>query len=87
MHVGHMLGQPQVVLRVRLVSDEPEEVKPREEGGWQLDVGLSRLLDVVAAVGWISSCQDGHAGIEGSHYTSLKMRERGETECNILSSF
>ena len=38
--VRHMLGQTEVVLRVTLVSDEPQEVKAREQGSWQLDVGL-----------------------------------------------
>ena len=66
-----MLRQPEVVLRVTLVPDEPEEVKPREEGGREHDVGLRRLLDVVPTKGRVSRSQDGDPGIERGHNTSL----------------
>lgn len=69
--VGHMLGQSEVIVRVTLVPDEPEEVETGEEGGWQLDVGLGRLLDVVATESRIGSCQDRHTSIEGRHDASL----------------
>ena len=38
--VSHVLGQSQVVLRVTLVPDQPEKVESRQEGRWQLYVGL-----------------------------------------------
>ena len=69
--VGHMLGQSEVIVRVTLVPDEPEEVKTGEEGGRQLDVGLGGLLDVVATESRIGSCQDRHTSIEGCHDASL----------------
>ena len=56
--VGHVLGQTEIILRVTLISDKPEEVEAREQGCWQLDVDLGRLLDVVAAEGWVGSRQD-----------------------------
>ena len=56
--VGDVLSQPQVVLRVTLVPDEPEKIEPREEGGRELDVGLGRLLDVVATERRIGGRQD-----------------------------
>ncbi len=72
MDVGHMLGQTQVILRVTLVPYEPEQVEPREQGSWKLDVGLRRLLDVVAAKGRVGSSQDGHTSIQGGHDASLE---------------
>ena len=38
--VGHMLSQSQVILRVTLVPDQPEQVKPGQQGSRELDVGL-----------------------------------------------
>ena len=69
--VGHMLGEAEVVLGVTLVSDEPQQVEPGQKGCWQLDVGLSGLLDVVPSISWIGSCQDGHTSVQSRHYTSL----------------
>ena len=56
--VGHMLSQSEVIVCVALVPNEPEEVETGEEGSRQLDVGLGRLLDVVATESGIGSCQD-----------------------------
>ena len=69
--VGHMLGQSEVIVRIALVANEPEEVETGEEGGRQLDVGLGRLLDVVATKSRVGRCQDGYTSIEGCHDASL----------------
>ncbi len=69
--VGDVLSQAEVILGVRLVSDEPQEIEPGEQRCRQLYVGLRRLLDVVATERRISSCQDRHACIQGRHYTGL----------------
>lgn len=70
--VGHMLRKTKIVLRVALVSDQPEDVEPREEGCRELDVGLSRALDVVATVGGVCRSQDGDTSVEGCHDASLE---------------
>ena len=88
MDVSDVLSQPEVVLRVALVSDQPQQVKPGEEGGRELDVGLGRLLDVVAAEGGVGSGQDGHAGIQSRHDASLEGRpsERISNEGQLWNS-
>ena len=63
-YVRHMLCQSEVVLRVTAIPDEPKQVKAREQGSWELDVGFGRTLDVVAAERWVGCCQDGHSSIE-----------------------
>ena len=69
--VGHVLGQSEIIVRIALVANEPEEVETGEEGGRQLDVGLGRLLDVVATKSGVSRCQDGYTSVEGRHDASL----------------
>ena len=36
--IGHMLSQSEVILRITLVPDQPEEIKSREESCRKLDV-------------------------------------------------
>ena len=36
-----------------------------------MDIGLHRLLHIVAAIGWVGCCQDGHTGVECGHDASL----------------
>ena len=55
-HVRDVLGESQVILSVALVTDQPQEVEPGEQGGRQLNVRLCGLLDVVAPVGRIGRC-------------------------------
>ena len=44
-----------------------------------MDIGLHRLLHVVAAIGRVGCCQDGHTGIECGHDASLYgMGEEGK---------
>lgn len=62
-HVGDVLGQTQVGVGVRLVLDQPQQVETGEQGSRQLDVLLDGLARVVAAIGGVSSCQDGAAGV------------------------
>ena len=79
-----MLGQSEVIVRVTLVPDEPEEVKTGEEGSRQLDVGLGGLLDVVATESRIGSCQDRHTSIEGRHDASLGGKKRNSLCTGIM---
>jgi len=74
--VRDVLSQTEVVLGVALVPDQPQEVKPGEEGGRELDVGLRRLLHVVAAERRVGSGQDGHPGIQGCHDAGLEGEEQ-----------
>lgn len=55
-HVGDMLGQTQVSVGIRLVLDQPEQVKTGEQSSWQLNVLLNALPGIVAAVGRVGCC-------------------------------
>ena len=58
MDIGDVLCKAQVIVSIALVTDQPEKVETRQESSWELDVGLSRFLDVVSAKGGVGSCQD-----------------------------
>ena len=49
-HVGAVLSQPEVVVVVSLVRDEPEEVETREQRRGKVDVLSDGLLEVVPLI-------------------------------------
>ena len=77
-HTHTTLLLPEVIVCVTLIPDEPQEVKTRQQGSRQLDVGLHRLLHIVAAVGRVGCRQDGHSGIEGGHDSCLYGKGEGK---------
>lgn len=82
-HVGDVLGQTQVGVSVRLVLDQPQQVKTGQQGGRQLDVLLDALARVVAAIGGVGGRQDGATGVQRCHDASLgEEEEEGEGESN-----
>ena len=67
---------PKIILGVTLVSYKPEQIKPWQQSCWQLDISFSWLLDVVAAIGRISSSKDRYTSIECGNNTSLKETQK-----------
>lgn len=70
--VGDVLRQTQVGVGIRFVLDEPQQIETRQQSRRQLNVLLDALPGVVAAVGGVGSGQDGAAGVERGHDTSLE---------------
>ena len=69
--VGDVLGEPEVVLSVGPISDEPEKIKAGKESRRKLNVLRHRLLVVVPSVSRVGSGKDGDSGVEGGHDASL----------------
>jgi hypothetical protein len=64
MHIGDMLGQPKVIVSVRSVLYQPEQVESGKQCSWKLYVLLQTATGVVAPIGRVGSSQDGAPGIK-----------------------
>lgn len=72
---------PEVVVTVGMVSDQPQEVKPRQQCSGQLDILLDGSLGVVAAVGGIGSGQNTHPCVQRCDNTSLIKDMKVRSNC------
>lgn len=79
-HVGDVLGQPQIGIRVGLVLDQPQQVETGQQRRRKLNVLLDGLAGVVAPVCRVGRSQDGAAGIQRSHDASLG--DKGRRACD-----
>lgn len=58
------LHSPEVIVSVRPVLDQPEEVKSGQQCSRKLYVLLQAAAGIIAPIGRVGSSQDGAAGIE-----------------------
>jgi len=79
MDVSHVLGQPQVLLKVRFVEKEEKKIEARKKGSREVDVLKGRLLGIVAAIGRVGSSEDGGSGVQGGVDSCL-----GNGDCLLL---
>jgi hypothetical protein len=64
MQVQNVLGHSQIVITIRHVSHQKQQIESRQEGVGQVDVFAHTLAGIVATVGGISSGQDGSSRIQ-----------------------
>ena len=77
-----MLSKAKIVLTIRTIGDQPEQIETREQRGRKLDVLSDGFSVIVTTVGGIGSSQDGDASVEGGHDTGL-----GNGHCLLFHHF
>ena len=67
-------SQAPVLILIRTIKNQVDEVEAGEEGGWELDVLHHRELGVVPGIHGVGGGEDGGAGVEGADDAGLEKK-------------